>query len=187
MSYKIIFAKMQKCKTFRNTLNINALSKHKNQSFFAFPAFCPQKTAILGIFDCYFRVSDARKSDLDARKPALDGWKPRLRTPTPFWEGQNRAWNKWLSEHKKTAQNGIFNVHFGLTSAFETNKTALLRCHETPLLAIETRIFLTSSIFPLSSQPRGNFRRGKGKNFSLRSKKWGIKPRKAMFWIKIDK
>ena len=54
MSYKIIFAKMQKCKTFRNTLNINALSKHENHAFFAFPAFCPQKTAILGIFDCYF-------------------------------------------------------------------------------------------------------------------------------------
>ena len=75
---------MQKCKTFRNTLNINALSKRENHSFFAFPAFCPQKTAILGIFDCYFRVSDARKSDFDARKPALDGWKPQLRTPTPF-------------------------------------------------------------------------------------------------------
>ena len=84
MSYKIIFAKMQKCKTFRNTLNINALSKHESRSFFAFPAFCPQKTAILGIFDCYFRVSDARKSDFDAQNPALDGWKPRLRTPTPF-------------------------------------------------------------------------------------------------------
>ena len=37
---------------------------------FVFSPFCPQKNAILGIFDCYFRVSDARKSDLDARKPA---------------------------------------------------------------------------------------------------------------------
>lgn len=51
---------------------------------FVFSPFCPQKTAILGIFDCYFRVSDARKSDFDAQNPALDGRKPRLRTPTPF-------------------------------------------------------------------------------------------------------
>ena len=33
-------------------------------------AFLLPKTAILGIFDCYFRVSDARKNDFDARKPA---------------------------------------------------------------------------------------------------------------------
>ena len=73
MSYKIIFAKMQKCKTFRNTLNINALSKHEKPFFFAFSRFLPPKNAILDIFDCYFRVSDARKSDFDARNPALDG------------------------------------------------------------------------------------------------------------------
>ena len=106
--------------------------------------------------------------------PPLDGWKPRLRTP-PFLRGAKQSMKQMAFRTQKTAKNGIFNVHFGLTSAFETNKTALLRCHEMPLLAIEARIFLTSPIFPVTSQPRENFRPREEKVFSSRSKKMGHK------------
>ena len=49
-----------------------------------------------------------------------------MKTPAsythPFLRGAKQSMKQMAFRTQKTAKNGIFNVHFGLTSAFETNK-----------------------------------------------------------------
>lgn len=97
MSYKIIFAKMQKCKTFRNTLNINALSKHENRSFFAFSAFCPQKPPFWAFLIAIFAFLMHEKATLMRENlPLMDG-NPGFVHPPLFERGKTEHEEKAFS------------------------------------------------------------------------------------------
>ena len=111
MSYKIIFAKMQKCKTFRNTLNINTLSKHEKPSFFAFfPLFAPKKPPFWAFLIAIFAFLMHEKATLMRKIPPLMDGSPGFVHPPPFERGK--------TEHET---NGFQNTKNGTKRHFSCN------------------------------------------------------------------
>ena len=135
-------------------------------------AFLPPKNRHFGHFWLLFSRFWCTKKRLWCAK-SRPWWMetPALYTHPFLWGAKQSI--KQMAFRTKNGTKRHFQCAFRPYLCIWNKQTALLRCHETPLLAIETRIFLTSPIFPLSSQPRKNFRRGKEKKFSLRSRIFG--------------
>ena len=135
-----------------------------------FPLFSPRKPPFWAFLIAIFAFLMHEKATLMRENLPLMDENPGFVHLPPFERGKTEHETNGFQNTKKRHKTA-FSMCISALPLHLKQTNCLLRWHETPLLAIETRIFLTSPIFPLSSQPRGNFRRGKGKNFSLRSKK----------------